>query len=150
MPDRAPPPAINRDLVDVPVYTPAEYTALLVDFRRRLEGIVSYARGLGALPILILPPGNDTDFEPNRSFLPADTQRWVRGSFRLAFLAAHELETTDPSASMKRYQDLIVASPALPRHTIAWPSCSNEPALETTLTSITSKPGIMTATRCAA
>jgi hypothetical protein len=106
-----PPPATKRDLVDVPAYTPAEYAALLADFRRRLEMIVAYARGLGALPILILPPGNDTDFEPNRSFLPADTPRRMRESFRQAFLAARQLETTDPSASVKQYQDLLARQP---------------------------------------
>jgi len=106
-----PPPAISRDLVDVPVYTSAEYAALLVDFRRRLEEIVTYAKGLGALPILLLPPGNDTDFEPNRSFLPADTPRLVRESFRHEFLSARQLESIDPSASMKQYENLLARQP---------------------------------------
>ncbi len=107
-----PPPEIDRELVDVPVYTSAEYAALLADFRRRLEEIVVYTRDLGALPILILPPANDTDFEPNRSYLPADTPRRMRESFRDAFLAARRLETTDPSASMKQYQELLAREPS--------------------------------------
>ena len=57
--------------VDVPVYTSAEYERLLDDFRRRLEAIVAYAERIGALPVLIVPPANDADFEPSRSFLDA-------------------------------------------------------------------------------
>jgi hypothetical protein len=106
-----PPPTTERELVDVPVYTPGEYSTLLADFRHRLEAIVSYARGLGALPILISPPGNDSDFEPNRSFLPADTPRHIRESFRRAFLTARQLESTDHSASMKQYRDLLARQP---------------------------------------
>ena len=65
-------------LVDVPVYKPIEYSTILVDFRRRLEVMVSYAEQVGALPILILPPANDTGFEPNRSFLPRHAARGAR------------------------------------------------------------------------
>jgi lysophospholipase L1-like esterase len=106
-----PPPMTPRELVDVPVYTAAEYTAILSDFRQRLQEIVVYARRVGALPILILPPGNDTDFEPNRSFLPADTPRQARESFRRAFLAARRLESTDPQASIKQYEELVQRQP---------------------------------------
>ena len=104
-----PPPAIERDLVDVPVYVEEEYPRLLADFRRRLEAIVSYAEGLGALPILISPPGNDTDFEPNRSYLPAATPRSERESFRREFVAARRLEDVDPAKSMERYRELLAA-----------------------------------------
>ncbi len=102
-----PPPAIERDLLDVPVYLEAEYPRLLADFKRRLDEIVSYANGLGALPILISPPGNDADFEPNRSFLPAATTRSERESFRRAFVAARQLEDVDPAQSMERYRELL-------------------------------------------
>ncbi len=44
-----PPSSNRRRLVDVPVYTTTEYTTLLVDFRRRLERIVTYAEQVGAL-----------------------------------------------------------------------------------------------------
>ena len=90
-----PPPQVQRDLVDVPVYASDEYPLILADFRRRLEAIVTYASSLGALPILIPPPGNDADFEPNRSFLPPDTPARERDSFGAAFLEARQLEETD-------------------------------------------------------
>jgi hypothetical protein len=106
-----PPPPIERDLVDVPVYLHEEYPRLLADFRRRLEEIVSYAIDLGAIPILISPPGNDADFEPNRSFLPAETPRHERESFRRAFLEARRMEEVEPAKSVNRYRELLSRQP---------------------------------------
>jgi len=101
----------RRHLVDVPVYTPLEYRTLLVDFRKRLEEMVSYAERVGALPILILPPSNDTSFEPNRSFLSPSTPRSQRESFRRAFLDARRREADDPSDCMKQYRALLSLQP---------------------------------------
>jgi hypothetical protein len=106
-----PEPTIERDLIDVPIYTAAEYNTILNDFRRRLEVLVSYAEQVGALPILILPPGNDGDFEPNRSFLPATTTRDQRATFRRDFLAARQLEAPDPIAAIQRYRALLSRQP---------------------------------------
>jgi hypothetical protein len=106
-----PEPTIDRDLIDVPIYMAAEYTTILNDFRRRLEVLVSYAEQVGAMPILILPPGNDGDFEPNRSFLPATTTRDQRAAFRRDFLAARQLEATDPIAAIPRYRALLNRQP---------------------------------------
>ncbi len=88
-----PPPAnTRRDLVDVPVYTAEEYRLLLADFRNRLDEMVTYAERVGALPVLILPPANDADFEPNRSYLPPLTPRAERDLF----------ETSVPGGSAAR------------------------------------------------
>jgi len=100
-----------RKLVDVPFYTPTEFAALLVDFRRRLEAIVSDAERLKALPVLILPAANDAGLEPNRSYLPARTPRSERESFRREFLAARRLEEDDPAASIERYRSLLARQP---------------------------------------
>ncbi len=101
----------NRALVDGPVYTPAEYNTLLLDFRRRLELIVAYAERIGALPILIAPPANDAGFEPNRSFLPASSTRDEREAFRRDFLAARRIEDTDPKRSLEQYRSLLARQP---------------------------------------
>ncbi len=107
-----PPPAHNRrDLIDVPVYSTGEYAVLVADFKRRLEAMVSYAERVGAIPVLILPPANDSNYEPNRSFLPAATPRDQREAFRQAFLAASRMEEQDPAASMARYRELIERQP---------------------------------------
>jgi hypothetical protein len=106
-----PPRQTSRPLVDVPVYTPAEYGALLADFRRRLESLVRHAGRIGAIPILIVPPGNDAGFEPNRSFLPAATTYRDREEFERAFQDARRLELSDPDASIERYRALLARQP---------------------------------------
>ena len=74
-----------------------QYAERLADFRRRLEGIVAYCEAVGALPVLVIPPGNDAGFEPNRSVLPPETPRPTRGAFAREVEAARRLEATDPS-----------------------------------------------------
>jgi len=107
-----PPPAEGyRDLIDTPVYTSTEYSTLLVDFRRRLDLLVSYAEKLGAVPILISPPANDTGFEPNRSYLPADTLRHERETFRRDFLDARRYEASDRAQAIAAYRSLLVRQP---------------------------------------
>ena len=102
----------NRALVDVPVFTSSDRVALLNDFRRRLDTIVAYALGIGALPILIVPPANDTDYEPNRSFLSAHTTASEREAFRRDFLAARRLEAANPRGSLAKYRALLARQPA--------------------------------------
>jgi hypothetical protein len=106
-----PPPGYNRALVDVPAYTPSEFAALVADFRRRLEELVAYAERIGALPILIVPPGNDTSFEPNRSFLPARTPLADREAFARDFQAARHLEASDPARAIESYRALLSRQP---------------------------------------
>jgi len=106
-----PPQNGNRNLIDVPAYTSTEYTTMLVDFRRRLEVIVSYAERVGAIPLLIVPPANDAGFEPNRSFLPARTPHSEREAFRRDFEAARRLEATDPKESTARFRALLARQP---------------------------------------
>jgi hypothetical protein len=106
-----PPPAIRRSVVDVPVYRPDEYAAILADFRRRLDAMVTYAERVGALPVLVLPPGNDAGYEPNRSFLPPTTTEEERHAFAPELLAARRLEEDDPAASLARYGALLVRQP---------------------------------------
>jgi tetratricopeptide (TPR) repeat protein len=106
-----PPDIDKRQLIDVPVYTEVEHAALLADFRRRLEAIVAYAAKVQAVPVLILPPGNDAGYDPNRSFLRASTPRRERQAFASAFLAARRIEARDPDASIARYRSLLADQP---------------------------------------
>lgn len=100
-----------RRLVDVPVYTADEYAERLHDFRVRLEAITAYCEGVGALVVLVIPPGNDADFEPNRSFLPAGTSPADRESFARAFEAARRLEAGDPEGAAAAYRELLARQP---------------------------------------
>jgi hypothetical protein len=106
-----PPPDRQREPVDVPVYTPGEYRALLDDFRWRVESIVVYAEKVGALPVLILPAANDASFEPNRSYLPPTTSRGQREALRQEFLALRRSESSDPGESIARYRDILIRFP---------------------------------------
>ncbi len=107
------PPDANtgRHLVDVANYTATEYRLLLSDFRRRLNELALYAKQVGAIPILISPPGNDRDFEPNRSFLPPSTPAPERARFERDFLAVQALETNKPRDAIAGYRGLIAAQP---------------------------------------
>lgn len=102
---------VRRPLVDVPQYSPEELALLLADFRRRLEQIVAWAENLGAIPILIVPPANDSGFEPNRSVLPASTSYSERESFAREFRAAKSLEESDPQKAVERYRVLTSRQP---------------------------------------
>jgi lysophospholipase L1-like esterase len=106
-----PPLEGNRDLIDTPAYTSTEYATLLVDFRRRLDLLVSYAEKLGALPVLIIPAANDGGFDPDRSFLPAATPGREREAFRRDFLAAKQLEHSEPAAALAAYRALLARQP---------------------------------------
>ena len=107
----AAPPAGGRRLIDAPSHTAREHAELLADFRSRLEQIVSYCRQIGALPILVPPPGNDAGFEPNRSILPPETPRAEREAFARAFQEARAREKTDPAGSIEAYRRLIERQP---------------------------------------
>ncbi len=102
----------TRSLVDEPIFTENETSTLLDDFRRRLETIVSYAEGLGAIPILIAPAGNDAGFEPNRSFLPANMPRAEREAFAHTFVEATRIESSDPDRAMGRFRALLARQPS--------------------------------------
>jgi len=107
------PPArtTRRSLIDVPVYTPIEYAVLRADFRNRLDAIVTYAGKIGSLVVLIMPPGNDVGYDPNRSYLPAATPRAQREAFARAVLAARSIEEKDPTATIAQYRLLVAAQP---------------------------------------
>src|SRR6185312_10176081 len=110
---RASPPARTdaRQLVDVPVYTAAEFAERLRDFRARLEAMTAYCERMGALVVLVIPPGNDADFEPNRSFLPTETSRAERAAFARDFEAARRREASDPDGAIAAYRALLERQP---------------------------------------
>ncbi len=96
----------DRRLVDVPVYTEAEYAQRLHDFRVRLEAMTAYLEGLGAVVVLVIPPGNDADFEPNRSFLPAAASPSERARVAREFTAAQAREANDPTGALAAYESI--------------------------------------------
>ena len=108
---RAPPPWVTRRLIDVPVYTPEEYAARRADFQTRLDAIAAYCERVGTLAVLVVPPGNDAGFEPNRSMLAPGTLRPGREAFAREFLAARACEESDPKRAEAQLRGLIDRQP---------------------------------------
>jgi lysophospholipase L1-like esterase len=105
------PPLLLRRLADAPSHTAAERRERLEDFRRRLEAILTDLRAAGVVTILIVPAGNDADFEPNRSILPPETPQEERDAFCTIVQEARSLEAIDPRQSISHYRSLIERQP---------------------------------------
>ncbi len=106
-----PTPTVTRQLVDVPVCTSEQYAERLGEFGVRLGVIVTYLERLGAQVVLVIPPGNDAGFEPNRSILPSNTPRARREAFAREFRAARDTETSNPEQAEKAYRRLLEDQP---------------------------------------
>jgi lysophospholipase L1-like esterase len=106
-----PPGNLHPPLVDTPAYTPVEYAARLADFRHRLAAIAIYSQRVGAIPILVVPPSNDAGFEPNRSFLAADSTRAEREAYARTFIEARSMEDTSPERAIEIYRSLAASQP---------------------------------------
>ena len=102
---------INPSLIDVPIFTPAEFANSLADFRRRLDAIASFCERVGALLILVVPPANDADFEPMRSYLPATASPAERDAFARDFWPRAALESAEPRRAVSAYQTLLERQP---------------------------------------
>jgi hypothetical protein len=107
----APPMKITRRLVDHTAYSRAEYDLLRNDFRRRLEALVAYCEQVGALTMLVVPPGNDGDFPPCRSVMSPGSTGPEREAFARDFLAARALEASDPARARVAYRALLARQP---------------------------------------
>ncbi len=109
--DEPPPLAGRHQLIDPPLCSPSEAADILADFRRRLEAIVDYCDRIGAVPILIIPPANESGFEPSRSTLPAsaspEDRRWVVETFR----AARAAEAGEPGRAAAGYAAILERQP---------------------------------------
>lgn len=107
----SPPARITRQLVGRPVVTPAEDAAIIADFGRRLDALVSYCERLGAVPILVIPAGNEADHLPEVSYLAPETSAAERVAFDREFRSARDLETTDPPAAIRAFAALLDQQP---------------------------------------
>ncbi len=108
----APPPRMNQHrLLDAPAVYPSELQERLADFDRRLEAIVTYCDRVGAVPILVIPPANESGFEPNRTVLSAPGSDARQEQLVAAFRHAREVEASDREASIAEYRALIAEEP---------------------------------------
>ena len=85
---------ITDTLVGRPICTSDDVKAVLVDFHRRLEAIVTDCEEIGCLPVLIIPPGNDAS-TPNQSYALASTNAAARSALARQLLEICAIEDRD-------------------------------------------------------
>jgi hypothetical protein len=106
-----PPLSGRHQLIDAPLCTPLESAEILADFGARLEAIVSYCDQIGAVPILIIPPANESGYEPSRSTVSPAVSRIERDRLADEFHAARAGESADPDTSEAKYRQVLARHP---------------------------------------
>jgi hypothetical protein len=101
----------TRLVVDRPVCEPQVRAVIAKRFAAEVEAVVTWCEQAGAVPILVVPSANDVGYDPNRSVLDPHTMKPERDIFGREFLAARELEATDPKAAMSVYRKLVARQP---------------------------------------
>ncbi len=102
----------RETLVGRPVCTVEESAAIVADFHRRLAAIVADCQRIGCLPILIIPPGNDT-WDPNQSYAAATTRREEREALFRRLTAARARAASDAAGAVAAYQQILAEQPTL-------------------------------------
>lgn len=102
---------ITRELIDRPVCTKEEAEAIGLDFLRRLEAIAAYCDTIGTVPVFVVPPCNDSGFDPNRSVLAPRMSKAERVAFARSVARARAREAKEPEAVIGLYRELIGQHP---------------------------------------
>lgn len=97
-------------LVGRPVCSPAEAAAVVADFHRRLEAIVADCVRIGCLPILIIPPGNDSS-NPNQSYAAPSIRQEARQVLFRRLESIRALEPRDPAGAIAGYREFVADQP---------------------------------------
>lgn len=107
-----PPPPVNaREIIDHPMCSPAEADDLAADFLKRLEMIVSFCERVGCLPVLVIPPGNDGRYDPDRSIVLPTADKAERANLTKRFRAAAALESVDRRKAIEAYRSILADQP---------------------------------------
>ena len=101
----------RHQLIDPPLCSPSETAEVLADFTARLEALVGYCERIGALPILIVPPANEADYEPSRSTLPPTVSGTERDRLVREFFEARGVEATNPALGQSLYRGILDRHP---------------------------------------
>ncbi len=101
----------RHQLIDSPQCSPAEAAGIGRDFEARLEAITAYCEQIGAVPVLIIPPANEADFEPSRSTLPAYVSQAERTLLEREFRTARESKASDPLVAADLYRKILYRHP---------------------------------------
>jgi hypothetical protein len=104
---------LYSELIDRPTCTVDEWSQVLEEFRLELESMVAYCEQLGAIPILIIPAGNDVEFEPSSSAVSPETPKSARVRLAREFEAIRRLERSDPQNAVEAYRRFLGRQPDL-------------------------------------
>ena len=107
-----PPRMAKHSLIDPPLCSPSEYARILDDFSRRLEAMVAYCDRIKALAVLVIPPGNEGGYEPNRSSLHGAVSDAEKQAILRQFEAARGAEDDAPRA-IALYEKILARYPRL-------------------------------------
>jgi len=103
--------SITRPLVDLPCCTADEYTRIVTDFREQFDQFVTYCEQIGAVPLAVIPPGNDGRYPPCRSILDPETAQDERDRFAREFESTKVLAASDPDLAIAAYRRLVEWQP---------------------------------------
>jgi hypothetical protein len=106
-----PPPLHQHYLIDPPCMTQSESAAIVADFQRRLDAIVGYSERIGCTAVLLIPPGNEGGFEPNRSVLADTVSKAESVALTRAFETARATEARDPAEALAGYRAILKRHP---------------------------------------
>ena len=101
---------VMETIVGRPVCTPDAADAVLADFHRRLEAIVTDCEQIGCLPILIIPPGNDAS-APNQSHATPSTDAAARRALAHRLIEVLTIEAQQPDQAIAAYRRIVVEQP---------------------------------------
>ena len=97
-------------VVGRPVCTPDAANAVVADFSRRLEAIVTDCERIGCLPILIIPPGNDAS-DPNQYHATPWTGADARRALFRHLTEIRAIEERHPARAITAYRQLVNEQP---------------------------------------
>lgn len=106
----APPGIVRHRLIDPPLCSPSEAATIEADFQRRLDAIAAYCERIQTLAILVIPPGNEAGFAPNRSRLHGAESAGERARFLRDFEAARGVQN-DPRRGIALYEAILQSHP---------------------------------------
>ncbi len=101
----------RHTLIDSPQCSAAEAEEIGRDFEARLEAITAYCEQIGAVPVLIIPPANEADYEPSRSSLPAHVSQEERTMLERECRAVRAGKASDALVTADRYRKILDRHP---------------------------------------
>ena len=101
----------RHTLIDSPQCSAAEASEIGRDFEARLEAITAYCEQIGAVPLLIIPPANEADYEPSRSTLPAIVSQEDRTMLEREWSEVRAGKASDALLTAERYRKILDRHP---------------------------------------